>query len=325
VTWTDVPLTAATVVTSWRWDASVVLVTAAVAAAYLRGYLTARRRGSAVPPGRAICLLTMGTGVWLLTGISMIGVYSSTLFWVRALQALLLMYVVPFGLAAGMPLTVLRDALGATGRARLDAALASGVARALTFPAVGSALMLVTPWLLFLSPWLTAVLRHGPVDALTRLLLVAIGFLYFYARLQADPVPRRFNQSVSLLITVVESLADGVLGIVLWLGPLVAAGYYDTVARTWGPSPRTDQIIGAGVFWILGDVLGLPFLLSLMRAFSADERRKAAEIDAELDAAQRVRPSSAENTEDEPSGGVPMMSGLWWENDPQLRERFNRR
>jgi len=74
---------------------------------------------------------------------------------------------------------------------------------------------------------------------------------------------------------------------------------------------RLDQTIGAGVLWILGDVVGLPFVLLLMRALSRDERAHAVEVDAELD--------TAEQTDDE---AAP--SGLWWENDPQLRERFRR-
>jgi cytochrome c oxidase assembly factor CtaG len=332
-------LTLTTALDSWRWDTSTVVLTVALGAAYRRGAARARRDGVAVGRGRMVCFLAVGLGVWLLCGISAIGVYSSTLFWVRSLQTLLLLYVVPFGLAAGKPVTVLRGALGPAGKARLDAALAGPILRSLTFPLVGSLLLLLTPWLFFLSPWYPAVLRHGPIDAASRVLLVAVGFLYFYARLQADPVPRRYTQSISLLITVVESLADGLLGIVLWLGPLVATDYYSEVARHWGPSMRTDQIIAAGVFWVLGDVLGLPFLLTLMRAFTADERRKAAVIDAELDAHERrarttsrpVRATSqasvAETGSDrdvDAEADAPPSTGLWWENDPQLRDRFRR-
>ncbi|RJO70158.1 cytochrome c oxidase assembly protein [Nocardia panacis] len=323
----DTPLTVGAALGSWRWDTSTVLVTAALGAGYLTAWSAARRRGTAVPTGRVVTFLAAGLGVWLLTGISVIGVYSNTLFWMRALQMLLLLYVVPFGLASGKPVTVLRDALGPAGRSRLDRILGSGFARALTFPAVGSLLILVTPWLLYLSPWLPALLRAGWVDIVSRLLMVVIGFIYFYARLQADPVPRRYTQSISLLITVFESLADGVLGLVLWLGPLLASDYYEQVGRTWGPDPRMDQIIGAGVIWLLGDVLGLPFLLVLMRSFAADERRKARTVDAELDAAEAESRRAAPTTRTAPAveeSGHCATSGLWWENDPQLRDRFRR-
>jgi cytochrome c oxidase assembly factor CtaG len=222
------------------------------------------------------------------------GTYAPVLFWVRALQVLLLLQVVPFLLALSRPLT----ALGISESVRRSRAL-----RVACSPFVTSVAMLVTPWLLYLTPWYTASMT-GPLAAATRLLLVLVGFGYFYARLQTDPVPRRFSPLLSIGISVVESLADGALGVVLWLGPLIAVDYYAALHRNWGPSPRVDQSIGAGILWIAGDVLSIPFLLVLMRALGSHERRRAVEVDSELD--------------EEPA------STLWWEDDPQLRDRFTR-
>ncbi|WP_330185545.1 cytochrome c oxidase assembly protein [Nocardia sp. NBC_01503] len=327
----ETPLTISSLVTSWRWDTSTVVITVLIGAGYALAWATAKRRGANLPgSGRAICFGVVGLALWLYTGVGALGVYSDTLFWVRALQTLLLLYLVSFGLAAGTPLTVLREALGDTGRARMDRILHSRIVTGLTFPLVPSAAILLTPWLLYFSPWYESVLRNGVIDAVTRIALVCIGFLYFYSRLQADPLPHRYSQAVSLLITVIESLADGILGIVVWLGPILAAGYYAEVGRTWGPSQRMDQTAGAGILWLLGDVLGIPFALMLMRAWSDDEKRKAAEVDAELDAAA-ARAEPAANRKDstesaaESAQQAPQSTGLWWENDPQLSQRFRRR
>lgn len=325
--WIETPLTLQSVFESWRWDTSTVVVTAALAVGYAVARSRAARRGAPTQPaGRVALFGLMGLGIWLLTGISVIGVYSDTLMWPRALQSLLLLYVVPFGLASGRPLTVLRDALGTAGQARLDRLLESTIARAITFPLGPSLAMLAVPWLLYLSPWYELVLRNPVADALTRIALVCIGFVYFYSRLQADPVPRRYSQGLSLLITVFESLADGILGIVLWWGPLIAVGYYTAVGRHWGPSLRMDQTASAGIIWVLGDVLGLPYLLSLMRAWASDERRKAAELDAELDAAEAAPalPEQRKFSQSAPDPEPGPTTGLWWENDPQLRQRFRR-
>ncbi|MEC3954385.1 cytochrome c oxidase assembly protein [Nocardia sp. CDC153] len=323
----ETPLHMSGLVSAWRWDTSTVLVVALLGLAYGYCFAKGRQRGERLSTGRLVTFLLGGLGVWLYCGLGMIGVYSDTLFWVRALQVLLLLYLVPFALAAGGPLTVLRAALGPPGRKRLDAMLSGSVARLLTHPATASMLILLLPWALFLSPWYEAVLRHGGVDAVTRILVVAIGFLYFYSRLQIDPVPKHFTQGLSLLITIAESLADGILGIVLWLGPLIATGYYSSLGRTWGPDARLDQTIGAGILWLLGDLLGLIYSLVVMRAFAADEKRKASEMDAELDAAEerRARRKTVSRTaapveEDD----EPVSTGLWWENDPQLRDRFRR-
>ncbi|MEE2851476.1 MAG: cytochrome c oxidase assembly protein [Actinomycetota bacterium] len=312
------PLTWDAAVQTWHFD----LVPAAFVAVLTAGYAWCYRRGrdteSAVRAANAACF-GVGMLVWLLATISALGAYAYVLFWVRALQVLLLLYVVPFFIAQAKPVTVFRDALGPAGRDRIDRLLATRFARALAHPATTSMAMLATPWLLYLTPWYTAALRDEWVGAPTRILLVATGFGYFYARLQEDPVPRRYPQSISLLITVAEALGDGVLGLVVWQGSLIGAAYYAGLQRSWGPDPRLDQTIGAGVLWILGDLVGWPFVLLLMRAMSRDERAHAVAVDAELDEAE-AKAHSAEDAETE--GAAP--SALWWENDPQLRERFRR-
>ncbi len=298
----SLPLTWSTALSTWHWDsragATVVVVGIAYGWSLRRADASLRRHAWWFATGLA--LLVMAT-------MSMVGVYDSVLFWVRALQVLLLLYVAPFFLAMGRPVTVISQAYGPAVQCRVDRVLGTRAAEVLVHPATTSVAMLATPWLLYLTPWYGATLRHEAVASATNALLLAVGFTYFYARLQTDPVPRRYSQLISLVISIVESLGDGVLGIVLWLGPLIAADYYTNVGRHWGPSPRVDQSIGAGVLWLLGDVLGVAFIVVLMRFFSADETRHAASVDAELD---EVGPTPA--------------PGLWWENDPQLRERMRR-
>jgi cytochrome c oxidase assembly factor CtaG len=298
-------------VQTWHLDpisATVIVVAAAYAWCYRRG----RSAERPVRPPQAGCF-GVGMVLWALATMSAIGAYAYALFWMRALQVLLLLYVVPFFIAQGKPITVVWDALGPAGRDRIDRLLATRFARLLAHPLTTSLAMLGTPWLLYLTPWYTAALENEWIGAPTRIVLVAIGFGYFYARLQADPVPRRYSQAISLLITVAEALGDGVLGLVIWQGSLIGAAYYAALHRSWGPDQRLDQTIGAGVLWILGDLVGWPFVLLLMRALSRDERAHAVRVDAELDAAEAAESESA----------VP--SGLWWENDPELRERFGRR
>jgi cytochrome c oxidase assembly factor CtaG len=306
------PLTWAATVQSWHLDVSSALGIVVVGAGYAWCARRARQRGQPMESGRVWCF-GIGIGVWMLASMNMIGVYASELFWVRALQVLLMLLVVPFFLAAGKPLTALRNALAPAARDTFDRQLKAPVPRALAHPLTTSIAMLATPWLLYLTPWYTASMTHSVIAALTRILLLVIGFGYFYARLQADPVPRKYSQLVSLVISIAETIGDGLLGLVLWQGPLIAADYYVGLHRLWGPSLRADQTIGAGLLWILGDVLGVPFLVVLMRALSADERAHTRRVDADQD-----------RIEEAESAG-PAQSTLWWENDPELRERFRRR
>jgi hypothetical protein len=51
----------------------------------------------------------------------------------------------------------------------------------------------------------------------------------------------------------------------------------------------------------------------LMRALSVDEHHRSVEVDAALDDAERA---------DNPAVAAPA-STLWWESDPQLKDRFS--
>lgn len=302
------PLTWRAAFHTWHLDLPAAVLVAALAGGYAWCYRRGRIANQPVGPANAASF-GVGLALWALATMGTIGAYAYVLFWMRALQVLLLLYVVPMFLAEGKPLSVVCDA---GGRERIDRLLGTRFARVIAHPATTSVAMLGTPWLLYLTPWYTASLQTDWVGAPTRILLTAIGFGYFYARLQADPVPRRLSQLISLLITIGEALGDGLLGLVIWQGSLIGAAYYAGLHRDGGPDQRLDQTIGAGVLWILGDLIGLAFALLLMRALTRDERAQAVRVDAELDRAEAAGVG----------GAAP--SALWWENDPQLRDRFGR-
>lgn len=288
-------------------------VSAVLACATLGGgYAVCRRRSTSGSTARALCFAT-GLAAWLAVAVDPFATVAVQWFWARAVQVVVLLYLAPLCLALGAPLTVVRDALTPTARTRLTRALASRALRGLCAPPVTSAAMLALPWLLYLTGWYAAALTNPAVGVATTVVLPVVGFAYFYARLQVDPVPRRYTPLLAIGISAVESLADGVLGLVLWLGPVIATEYYGALHRSGGPDPRTDQTLGAGILWLLGDVLGIPFLLVLLRALGRHERAQAQRVDAALDAERGVADStSTEGT------------ALWWEQDPHLRERFRR-
>lgn len=119
-------------------------------------------------------------------------------------------------------------------------------------------------------------------------------------------------------------MLDGALGLAVWLGPLIAAPYYHALARPWGPSVRLDQIVGAGILWIGGDLAGLPFLGVVLRRMTAEDAAHAAVIDAELDRQDRER-AGTPATDQESDADETERPRLWWEDHPELAERFRRR
>jgi hypothetical protein len=114
-------------------------------------------------------------------------------------------------------------------------------------------------------------------------------------------------------------LVDGALGVIVWLGPVIAHHHYLDVGRSWGPSIRRDQTMGAVALWFGGDIIGIPYLVALFIQWFRDEDRLARKVDAELDREEEAR---RRRHGVQPDGGpAPMQTGLWWETDSRLASR----
>jgi cytochrome c oxidase assembly factor CtaG len=340
------PLTAGRLLTSWTAPPAVLAGVAVLGGGYLVGVRRMRHAGLPWSARRTAPFL-LGAVLLLLVGTSAVAVYDDTLFWTRAVQGVVLLVVAPMLLAAGAPLTLARATLPAPVVGRLGRVRRSRVARTVSSPGAVTIALIVPPFLLYLTGLYPLELRSAVVSGLVSVGLLAAGLLYVVSRLQIDPVPRETHHGLTLGIAIAEVVTDGVLGLVLWMGPLLAVGHYDAVARTWGPTPRDDQAIGAGVWWIGGDLAGLPFLGAIALRFAAADAREARRVDAELDAAERdaaARDAAAlarvaaerDPAPGDPAVGDPAAGGgdggedpgarprLWWEDDPRFADRFRR-
>ncbi|SDG73084.1 cytochrome c oxidase assembly protein [Pseudonocardia oroxyli] len=315
------PLTWARVATAWRFEPGVV----AVAAVLGGGYAAGVRRCPGRPRSRSWCA-AVAVVLLLVVGCSFLGVYSDVLFWVRAAQNILLLMVVPMLLAAAAPLTLLAATMPAGARRWCSRVLHSRPAVWATLPPVVSLVLVVPILVLYLSPLYEQTLRSAAVSAAAGTALVLSGFVYFWTRFRIDPVPRAGSHLVTLAITIVEMIGDAVLGLVVWLGPLIAVGFYAALGRQWGPDLRTDQVLGAGVLWAGGDVVGLPFIGVVVARMAREDEAHGRRVDAELDRASAAADaeSDAESDNESDNGSEAVPSRLWWEDDPQLADRFRR-
>ena len=240
------------------------------------GYLAALRRQPDWPMARRIWFLGLGLGFLVVATMSWVGVYQPVLFWVRAVQTVLLVLVVPLFLALGRPISLA-----------------------------------------------IAVFHSTTVRELTFLALMIPGFAFFWTLLRVDPVPKEYSYAVSMWITGAEVIGDAFLGIaVIASQNLIGADWYHALARPWGPSLQTDQVLGGGVLWILGDLVGLPFLAAQLIQLMREDESDAARIDAELDAREAREASEAALAA--PADGAPDENGTkpWWEDDPRFTSRF---
>jgi cytochrome c oxidase assembly factor CtaG len=323
-------LTVSRALGSWTLDPWTLAGLLVLGGSYVAGVRALRRRGMAWPGGRTVAFCGLGLGFTVLATMSFVGVYQSVLFYVRSVQTILFLLVIPLFLALGRPLSLFIAAVPGAGQ-RLAAAIKSPAARLATFPVITTLVLVITPFLVYFTPWYQAGFTSTAVAQLTHLAFTAPGFVFFWTLLRVDPVPKAYPYVVSLWITAAEVVGDAILGLsVVASNSLLAGGYYHALARPWGPNLSTDQVLGGGVLWIFGDIVGLPFLAAQLIQMIREDEADAAVIDAELDArdAARARPDAepaaagiATATSTGSAAGPPEPRP-WWESDPRFAGRF---
>jgi cytochrome c oxidase assembly factor CtaG len=289
------------------------------------------RRTRGWPVARPVWFCGLGLGFLVIATMSWVGVYTPVLFYVRAVQTVLLVLVVPLFLALGRPLTLFAEVFPQAGR-RLVAAVRSLPARVVFFPAITTFALIGVPFAMYFTSWYTGFFHSVTVRELTYVVLMLPGYAFFWTLLRVDPVPKEYPYGVSMWITGAEVIGDAFFGIaVIASQNLLGAAYYHALARPWGPSLTTDQILGGGVLWVLGDLVGLPFLAAQLIHMMREDESDAARIDAELDARdaeRQARPAAAAagTADGDGDGGAEQAEGqpLWWESDPRFTSRFRR-
>ena len=312
-------LTPARAFTQWMldpWMLALVLILGG-------GYLAAARSQRDWPVARRIWFLGLGLGFLVIATMSWVGVYQPVLFYARAVQTVLLVLVVPLFLALGRPISLAIAVFPRAG-ARIEAVIRSRQARVLTFPAITAFALVAVPFVMYFTSWYTAVFHSAAVRQLTFLALMASGFAFFWTLLRVDPVPKEYVYAVSMWITGALVIGDAFLGIAVIADQnLIGAVYYHALARPWGPTLQTDQVIGGGVLWILGDLVGLPFLAAQLIQLMREDESDAARIDAALDHLDARAAELGAAKAGEPGGGDGQPGAKpWWEDDPRFTSRF---
>lgn len=312
--------------TTWTLDYPMLAVLLVLAGGYCLGVREYRRAAGRWPISRAIAF-SGGLLLFAAATMSFIGAFALASFWVRALQNVLLLMPVPLLLAAGAPVTLLAHGEGRRGAAA-RALIGSRPMRALTFPAVASLALLITPYALYFTGWYRLTLQNAFFDESLHLELAAIGFLYFWTRIRVDPVPRAFPHMISVWISFAEGIGDAGLALLLWLGHgLVAGAYYASLSD----APRSalyaplaagtqsglawNQAIGGAVFWLVGDLTSVPLLYALWRGLRREEQAVSELGETDLLPAEHQLPGA----EHDPS---LQLYQPWWITDPRLAARY---
>ncbi len=314
------PLTAARFFSSWHFDPWAAGFVVVAMVGYLAGIRLAARREVSWPLSRSVAFGGLGLGLIVVCTMSSLAVYSRVLMWPMAVRVTLLMAVVPIGLGLGDPIGLVTASLNPAGAARWQGMLRAPVVRLLTFPAVAPLLALATQFLVFFTGYLGAAQHHGWVMQLLQLQLVVTGCLFALPLLGVEVLPLWCTQPIRMAVAGVDGLLDAVPGIaVMTSGSLIGGGYYGTVSRSWGPTRHWDQTIGGGLMLTVAEVVAVPFIAILFRAWIKEDAWHAREVDHALDVAEARRVALTDPAV-EPVAGRP-----WWEVDPgPLSDRATR-
>ncbi|MGH3420221.1 MAG: cytochrome c oxidase assembly protein, partial [Streptosporangiaceae bacterium] len=143
-------LTVARAFTEWTldpWMLALVLILGG-------GYVASARRQPGWPVASRIWFLGFGLGFLVIATMSFVGVYQPILFYVRAVQTVLLVLVVPLFLALGRPISLFIAVFPRAG-ARLERMIRIRPARILTFPAITTFALVGVPFVMYFTSWYT--------------------------------------------------------------------------------------------------------------------------------------------------------------------------
>ena len=282
------PPSATTLLLGWTFEP---VPTLALAAAGLWWWWAVRRVNAAHPanpvPVRRSVAFAAGLAVLAFALLSGIDRYDTTLFSVHMVQHVLLTLVAAPLIALAAPITLLlRLASSETRRRWILPVLHSRLMRVLAFPVVAWVVFAGVLWVSHFSPLFDAALEDPLVHDLEHALFLGAGLLFWWPAVALDPGPWRMPHPARALYVFLQMPQNTFLAVVLLNASTALYPHYETLARTWGPTPLADQQAAAGIMWLAGDAIFLVAVMSIvagwMRAEARDttrtDRRAAAEL-----------------------------------------------
>ena len=279
------PLDLSRAITTWSFDplawGALLLGLLLYLAAVRR--VDARHPDSPVPRRRVAAWLA-GLAVTAVALQSAIDVYATTLFSVHMVQHMLLTLVAAPLLALGAPLTLLlRVSSRRVRRSLVLPLLHSRPVRVLAYPVVTWLLFTAVMWAAHFSPLFDAALEDEAVHVAEHVLFLAVGMLFWWPVVAADPVPWRMSFPARIAYLGLAFPQNTFLGLAIFSAPRPLYPHYATLERAWGPDALADQQLAGGLMWAGGDLLFFVPLILLVAAWLRSEEERGRSIDRRLD------------------------------------------
>jgi putative copper resistance protein D len=246
------------------------------------------------------------------------------LFSAYAIELILLLVIAPILLALGGPVSLAATAVPQRIGEPLMRFLRTPIGTLMSYPIVGTLLLVCVPFLIYFTPWYTLTLQHAALYQLQMVVLPLLGFVFAWSVGEMELLPETFAHGVALAIAFVELLLDALPGIVIRLSThIIGASYYASLRLDWHRDRLADQQLGGAMWWFFGEIIDLPVLAILLIRWIRADRLEAERVDAQLD-------HKLVQTIQVDAGPVqqPVLMRPWWEEDASvfgIRARFYER
>jgi cytochrome c oxidase assembly factor CtaG len=194
--------------------------------------------------------------------------------------------------------------------------LRTPVGTLLSYPIVGTLLLVCMPFLIYFTPWYTLTLHHSALYQFQMLLLPTLGFVFAWSVGEMELLPEKFAHGVALAIAFVELLLDALPGIVIRLSThIIGTSYYAGLNLDWHRDRLADQQLGGAMWWFFGEIIDLPVLAILLVRWIRADRLETERVDRLIDH-KLVRTVPVEA--DAETAPQPTLMRPWWEEDASV-------
>jgi putative membrane protein len=305
---------ALSVVTDWRPDYVMLVVTAVVAFGYLRTRRAAAHKGIGWARHRDVVFwLGLAAVIWTTNGFPQARGYQ--LMWVWMMQELLLLLIVPIIVMSSQPVSLVTAVYGPDNP--IARAMETRTLRFLGSPLVSPVLVPVLCLLLVFGGLGAFAVSSVLAGGVVHLMLLTAGVLVALPLVNMDDQRSSLAVGLSLAVGFVELIMDAFPGVALRFQTHMTLVHFAVDRPVFAIDPIQDQHVAGGMLWIVAEVLDLPFLILAANRWIKADARDAATVDAELDARQHWA------ADGEPIAAPPV-ERPWWLDEPELQERFRR-
>jgi len=266
-----------TATTQWEFSPFAILVlTLAVVAAlwYLRAEWILSTRGRRWSRKRTVAFLS-GLAAIVIALQSPVATFTMEYFQAHVIQHLLLMVIGPPLLAMGAPMTLALQTSSRSGKIHILAFLNSGPFRILTHPIPVWTLYYLSMFAFFLTFALGFAMNHMWVMDLVNLAFLFASTLFWWPIVGLDPIPHwQMSHGVRMANLLIGVPIESFLALALLNNSHPAASMYSL----------NSTHSGAAILWIGAELFTFIALIPVFLQWVRFEERKAARLDAKLDA-----------------------------------------